>query len=285
MSTKKFKDWSIIESMDWNIESMDWDSDSEIKRKFYDIPMIKKWEAHRRKQNDFNLGLYTINITKGFRVNGKSSSMRITFNLPRIFINRVAELEKSTECHIVPDVVSDRIVIIMELDETLRPYTNDNNVTRKMSERGDMEIHVSFNTDYASDLKKIFDSTVDFLMADLRDATYVFNKDIRRFPKLLKIMKEQVDETYQKLLDDLIGGDLDNINNDYHFDGDTVMVMMARALDEDPSLEDDVNSFPEEARNIWFKDLAKYDRDLKMKPGLSKAISRLKRVESALKYI
>lgn len=278
MSTKKFKDWNIIESIDW-------DSDSDIKSKFYDIPMIKKWEAHRRKQNDFNLGLYTLNITKGFRVNGKSSSMRITFNLPRIFINKVAELEKSTECHIVPDVVSDRIVIIMELDETLRPYTNDNDVTRKMSERGDMEIHVSFNTDYASDLKKIFDSTVDFLMADLRDATYVFNKDIRRFPKLLKIMKEQVDETYQKLLDDLMEGDLDSINNDYHFDDDTVMVMMARALDEDPSLEDDINSFPEEARNIWFKNLGKYEKDLKVKPGLSKFIYGLKRVESALKYI
>jgi hypothetical protein len=63
------------------------------------------------------------------------------------------------------------------------------------------------------------------------------------------------------------------------------MVMMARALDEDPSLENDINSFPEEARNIWFKDLIKYDKDLKIKPGLAKAIATLKRAESALKYI
>jgi hypothetical protein len=277
MSTKKFKDWNINETINW-------DTDPDIKSEFYEIPMIKKWEAHRNKQRNFG-GAYTINVAKGFRPQGKSNSLRIMFNLPRIFINKVAELEKNTECHIVPDVVADRIIIVMLLDETLRPYSNDNDVTRKMSERGDMEINVSFNSSHIGDLKKIFNATVDFIMNDLKDATYIFNKDIRRFPKLAKIMKEQVDETYQKLLDDLIKGDLDNIKDGYHFDDDTVMVMMARALDEDPSLEGDINSFPEEARNIWFKDLIKYDKDLRVKPGLSKTIASLKRAESALKYI
>jgi hypothetical protein len=277
MSTKKFKDWNVNEAIDW-------DSDPEIKSEFNEIPMIKKWEAHRTKQRGYG-NSYTISIIKGFRSQGKSSSLRAMFNLPRIFINKVAELEKSTECHIVPDVISDRIIIIMTLDETLKPYTSDNDVIRKMSERGDMEIHVSFNTDHIGDLRKIFSSTVDFIMDDLRDATYIFNKDIRRFPKLLKIMKDQVDETYQKLLDDLIKGDLDEIKDGYIFDDDTVMVMMARAIDEDPSLSDDINSFPEEARNIWFKNLARYGEDPKVGPGLSKTIASLKRIETALKFI
>lgn len=277
MSTKKFKDWNINETINW-------DTDPDIKSEFNEIPMIKKWEAHRTKQRGYG-NSYTISITKGFRSQGKSSSLRVMFNLPRIFINKVAELEKNTECHIVPDVISDRIIIIMTLDETLKPYTSDNDVIRKMSERGDLEVHVSFNSDHIGDLRKIFSSTVDFIMNHLRDATYIFNKDIRRFSKLAKIMREQVDETYQKLLDDLIKGDLNNIVDDYRFNDDTVMVMMARALDEDPSLENDINSFPEEARNIWFKDLIKYDKDLKIKPGLAKAIATLKRAESALKYI
>jgi hypothetical protein len=277
MSTKKFKDWDVNEAIDW-------DSDPEIKSEFNEIPMIKKWEAHRTKQRGYG-NSYTISITKGFGSQGKSSSLRAMFNLPRIFINKVAELEKSTECHIVPDVISDRIIIIMTLDETLKPYTSDNDVIRKMSERGDMEVHVSFNTDHIGDLRKIFSSTVDFIMDDLRDATYIFNKDIRRFPKLLKIMKDQVDETYQKLLDDLIKGDLDGIKNDYIFDDDTVMVMMARAIDEDPSLSDDINSFPEEARNIWFKNIEKYSKDSKVGVGLSKTIASMKRIETALKFI
>ena len=278
MSTKKFKDWNINEAINW-------DSDSEIRSEFCEIPMIKKWEAHRNKQHTFNSGSYTINITKGFKALGKSSSLRMIFNLPRIFINKVAELEKNTECHIVPDVVADRIVIIMTLDETLSPYTSDSDVIRKMSERGDMEIHVSFNADHISDLRKIFTSTIDFIMNDLKEATYIFNKDIRRFPKLLKIMKEQVDETYQKMLSDLIDGKLDDIRDDYQFNDDTVMVMMLRALDEDPALEYDINSFPPEARDIFFKNLEKYSKDMKVKPGLAKTIASLKRAENALKYI
>jgi hypothetical protein len=277
MSTKKFKDWNINEAINW-------DTDPDIKSEFYEIPMIKKWEAHRNKQRNFG-GAYTINVAKGFRPQGVSNSLRIMFNLPRIFINKVAELEKNTECHIVPDVVADRIIIVMLLDETLRPYSNDNDVTRKMSERGDMEIHVSFNADHVSDLRKIFNATVDFIMNDLKDATYIFNKDIRKFPKLLKIMKEQVDETYQKMLSDLIDGDLDKIKDDYQFNDDTVMVMMLRALDEDPSLESDINSFPPEARDIFFKNLEKYSKDMKVKPGLAKTIASLKRAENALKYI
>jgi len=277
MSTKKFKDWNINEAINW-------DTDPDIKSEFYEIPMIKKWEAHRNKQRNFG-GAYTINVAKGFRPQGVSNSLRIMFNLPRIFINKVAELEKNTECHIVPDVVADRIIIVMLLDETLRPYSNDNDVTRKMSERGDMEIHVSFNADHVSDLRKIFSATVDFIMDDLKEATYIFNKDIRKFPKLLKIMKEQVDETYQKMLSDLIDGDLDKIKDDYQFNDDTVMVMMLRALDEDPSLESDINSFPPEARDIFFKNLEKYSKDMKVKPGLAKTIASLKRAENALKYI
>ena len=96
-------------------------------------------------------------------------------------------------------------------------------------------------------------------------------------------MAEQVDETYQSLISDLVDGNLEVIANEYKFDDDTVMVMIARAMEEDPSLENSVNDFSDEAKDLWFSNMG--GRDLKITSSLSKQIKALKRVKNSLKFI
>jgi hypothetical protein len=276
MSTKKFKDWDINEEIDYSAYS-------ELEGAFSEIPMIKKWEEHRNRQSSFNSGRYTINIMKGYRKDNNPKNMRVNFNLPRVFILKVRDLEKNTECHITPDVIDDKIVINLLFDDKLRDYTNDNDVKRKFSESGNIEVDVSYNTHHIGDLKKIFTKTVELIIDDIKDANYIFNKDIRRFPNLKKIMAEQVDETYQSLISDLVDGNLEVIANEYKFDDDTVMVMIARAMEEDPSLENSVNDFSDEAKDLWFSNMG--GRDLKITSSLSKQIKALKRVKNSLKFI
>lgn len=276
MSTKKFKDWGINEEIDYSAYS-------EMEGEFSEIPMVKKWEEYRNRQSSFNSGRYTVNITKGYRKDNNRKNLRINLNLPRVFILKVAELEKNTECHITTDVLSDKIVINLTFDEKLRDYTNDNDVKRKFSESGNIEVEVFYNTIHMGDLKKIFTRTVELIIDDIKDANYIFNKDIRRFPNLKKIMADQVDETYQSLISDLTDGNLDAIANDYKFDDDTVMVMIARALEEDPSLESSVNDFSDEAKDLWFSNMG--GKDLKVTSSLSKQIKTLKRVKNSIKFI
>ncbi len=276
MSTKKFKEWDINEEIDYT-------SYSELENLLSEIPMIKRWEEHRNKQSSFDNGRYTIHIVKGYRKNNDPKNLKINFNLPRTFLIKFKELEKNTECDITPDVVSDKIVINLLYDDKLRGYTNDNDVKRKFSESGNMEVDVFYNTANLEDLKKIFEKTIELIIEDIRDANYIFNKDIRKFPNLKRIMAEQVDETYQSIIDNLIQGNLDTIADDYKFDDDTILAMIARAVEEDPSLEDSVNNFPEEARDLWFSNMG--GKDLKVTPSLSKQIKSLKRVKNSLKFI
>lgn len=276
MSTKKFKEWDINEEIDYT-------SYSELENLLSEIPMIKRWEEHRNKQSSFDNGRYTIHIVKGYRKNNDPKNLKINFNLPRTFLIKFKELEKNTECDITPDVVSDKIVINLLYDDKLRGYTNDNDVKRKFSESGNMEVDVFYNTANLEDLKKIFEKTIELIIEDIRDANYIFNKDIRKFPNLKRIMAEQVDETYQSIIDNLIQGNLDTIADDYKFDDDTILAMIARAVEEDPSLEDSVNNFPEEARDLWFSNMG--GKDLKVTPSLYKQIKSLKRVKNSLKFI
>ena len=276
MPTKKFKDWNLNEEIDYTAYS-------ELEGEFSEIPMIKKWEEHRNKQSSFNSGRYTVSIMKGYRKDNDPKNLRVNFNLPRVFILKVRDLEKNTECHITPDVLEDKIVINLLFDENLREYTNDNDVKRKFSESGDISVDVSYNTQYTGDLKKIFTKTVELIIDDIKDANYIFNKDIRKFQNLRKIMADQVDETYQSIISDLVDGNLEAIENDYKFDDDTMMAMIARAVEEDPSLENVVNDFPEEARDLWFSNMG--GKDLKVTPDLAKQIKALKRVKNSLKFI
>jgi len=276
MSTKKFKEWDINEEIDYT-------SYSELENLLSEIPMIKRWEEHRNKQSSFDNGRYTIHIVKGYRKNNDPKNLKINFNLPRTFLIKFKELEKNTECDITPDVVSDKIVINLLYDDKLRGYTNDNDVKRKFSESGNMEVDVFYNTANLEDLKKIFEKTIELIIEDIRDANYIFNKDIRKFPNLKRIMAEQVDETYQSIIDNLIQGNLDTIADDYKFDDDTILAMIARAVEEDPSLEDSVNNFPEGARDLWFSNMG--GKDLKVTPSLYKQIKSLKRVKNSLKFI
>ena len=276
MPTKKFKDWNLNEEIDYSAYS-------EMEGEFSEIPMIKKWEEYRNRQSTFNSGRYTISILKGYRKDNDPKNLRVNFNLPRVFILKVRDLEKNTECHITPDVLEDKIVINLLFDENLREYTNDNDVKRKFSESGNISVDVSYNTKYMGDLKKIFTKTVELIIDDIKDANYIFNKDIRKFPNLKKIMADQVDETYQSIISDLVDGNLEAIENDYKFDDDTMMAMIARAVEEDPSLENDVNNFPDEARDLWFSNMG--GKDLKVTPDLAKQIKALKRVKNSLKFI
>lgn len=276
MSTKKFKDWNLNEEIDYSAYS-------EMEGEFSEIPMIKKWEEYRNRQSTFNSGRYTISILKGYRKDNDPKNLRVNFNLPRVFILKVRDLEKNTECHITPDVLEDKIVINLLFDENLREYTNDNDVKRKFSESGNISVDVSYNTKYIGDLKKIFTKTVELIIDDIKDANYIFNKDIRKFPNLKKIMADQVDETYQSIISDLVDGNLEAIENDYKFDDDTMMAMIARAVEEDPSLENAVNNFPDEARDLWFSNMG--GKDLKVTPDLAKQIKALKRVKNSLKFI
>ena len=276
MPTKKFKDWNLNEEIDYTAYS-------ELEGEFSEIPMIKKWEEHRNKQSSFNSGRYTVSIMKGYRKDNDPKNLRVNFNLPRVFILKVRDLEKNTECHITPDVLEDKIVINLLFDENLREYTNDNDVKRKFSESGDISVDVSYNTQYTGDLKKIFKKNVELIIGDIKDANYIFNKDIRKFPNLRKIMADQVGETYQSIISDLVDGNLEAIENDYKFDDDTMMAMIARAVEEDPSLENVVNDFPEEARDLWFSNMG--GKDLKVTPDLAKQIKALKRVKNSLKFI
>ena len=276
MPTKKFKDWNLNEEIDYSAYS-------EMEGEFSEIPMIKKWEEYRNRQSTFNSGRYTISILKGYRKDNDPKNLRVNFNLPRVFILKVRDLEKNTECHITPDVLEDKIVINLLFDENLREYTNDNDVKRKFSESGNISVDVSYNTKYIGDLKKIFTKTVELIIDDIKDANYIFNKDIRKFPNLKKIMADQVDETYQSIISDLVDGNLEAIENDYKFDDDTMMAMIARAVEEDPSLENAVNNFPDEARDLWFSNMG--GKDLKVTPDLSKQIKALKRVKNSLKFI
>lgn len=276
MPTKKFKDWNLNEEIDYSAYS-------EMEGEFSEIPMIKKWEEYRNRQSTFNSGRYTISILKGYRKDNDPKNLRVNFNLPRVFILKVRDLEKNTECHITPDVLEDKIVINLLFDENLREYTNDNDVKRKFSESGNISVDVSYNTKYIGDLKKIFTKTVELIIDDIKDANYIFNKDIRKFPNLKKIMADQVDETYQSIISDLVDGNLEAIENDYKFDDDTMMAMIARAVEEDPSLENAVNNFPDEARDLWFSNMG--GKDLKVTPDLAKQIKALKRVKNSLKFI
>ncbi len=276
MPTKKFKDWNLNEEIDYSAYS-------EMEGEFSEIPMIKKWEEYRNRQSTFNSGRYTISILKGYRKDNDPKNLRVNFNLPRVFILKVRDLEKNTECHITPDVLEDKIVINLLFDENLREYTNDNDVKRKFSESGNISVDVSYNTKYMGDLKKIFTKTVELIIDDIKDANYIFNKDIRKFPNLKKIMADQVDETYQSIISDLVDGNLEAIENDYKFDDDTMMAMIARAVEEDPSLENAVNNFPDEARDLWFSNMG--GKDLKVTPDLAKQIKALKRVKNSLKFI
>ena len=276
MPTKKFKDWNLNEEIDYSAYS-------EMEGEFSEIPMIKKWEEYRNRQSTFNSGRYTISILKGHRKDNDPKNLRVNFNLPRVFILKVRDLEKNTECHITPDVLEDKIVINLLFDENLREYTNDNDVKRKFSESGNISVDVSYNTKYIGDLKKIFTKTVELIIDDIKDANYIFNKDIRKFPNLKKIMADQVDETYQSIISDLVDGNLEAIENDYKFDDDTMMAMIARAVEEDPSLENAVNNFPDEARDLWFSNMG--GKDLKVTPDLAKQIKALKRVKNSLKFI
>lgn len=276
MPTKKFKAWNLNEEIDYSAYS-------EMEGEFSEIPMIKKWEEYRNRQSTFKGSRYTISISKGYRKDNDPKNLRVNFNLPRVFILKVRELEKNTECYITPDVIEDKIVINLLFDENLKEYSNDNDVKRKFSDIGDISVDVSYNTKYMGDLKKIFTRTVELIIDDIRDANYIFNQDIRRFPNLKKIMADQVDETYQSIISDLVDGNLEAIENDYKFDDDTVMTMIARAVEEDPSLENAVNDFPEEARDLWFSNMG--GKDLKVTQNLSKQIKALKRVRNSLKYI
>jgi hypothetical protein len=280
MLTKKFKDWAINEEIDYSAYY-------EIEGAFSEIPMIKKWEDYRNQRNhqlSFNKGISAISLTRGYKKDNNPKSMRINFNLPREFIIKVRDLEKNTECHIIPDLIDDRIVINFLFDERLRYYTNDNDVKRKFSDIGkNIEVDVSYNTIHMGDLKNIFTRTIELIIDAIKDANYIFNADIRRFPNLKKIMAEQVDETYQSLVSDLVDGNLDAIANEYKFDDDTVMVMIARAMEEDPSLESAVNDFSDEAKDLWFSNMG--GKDLKITSGLSKQIKALKRVKNSLKFI
>jgi hypothetical protein len=119
-------------------------------------------------------------------------------------------------------------------------------------------------------------------MDDFRDSHYIFNADIRKIPKLNIIMKEQVNETYQNMLDDLSKGDLDAIENNYKFDVNTIAAMLGRAIDDDPSLEDQINSLPDEAKDIWFATLG--GKEFKATKNLSKLLKSLK-IVNAMKMI
>ncbi len=276
MSTKNFKDWQINESIEWN-------SSDEIAGMLSNIPMIKKWEAHRSKSLNFNGGRYTISILRGFKTSGNHKSLRINFNLPRTFILKTRGLEESSHCHITPDVVSDRFSITLIDDETLKSYTSDSDVKRSFSDVGDTNLEVRFNSDSSGELVRIFSDSINYLIDDLRDANYIFNADIRKFPKLNTIMKQQVNETYQSMIDDLVNGDIDAIENNYKFDEYTIMAMLGRAMEEDHTLEDVINSFPDEAKDIWFPKLG--GKDYKVTRNLSKIIKSLKIVERAMKFI
>lgn len=276
MSTKKFNDWKINESISP-------DMSDEIAGDLYEIPLIKKWEEYRNKTLHFVSGRYTISILKGARVHGYPNSLRMNFNLPRVFINKVKELEKYTHCHIAQDVVSDRFQIVLIDDPKLNRYSRDSDVVRTLKETGDMELEVRFNTDAKSEIRKIFEESINFIMDDLRDSHYIFNADIRKSPNLNAIMKEQVKETYLSMIDDLSNGNLDEIENNYKFDEYTIMAMLGRAIDEDPSLEDAINDFPDEAKDVWFPKLG--GKDYKVSGNLSKIIKSLKMVERAMKFI
>lgn len=275
MSTKKFKDWDIGESISHELAD-------EVAKDLYEIPLIKKWEEHRAKTLHFNAGRYTINILKGFKVHGYTNGLKMAFNLPRVFINKVKELEKYSHCHIAPDVVSDKLYITLIDDTKLSSYVRDSDVVRTFKETGDMELEVRFNTNSKSEVRKIFEKSIDFIMDDLRDSHYIFNADIRKIPKLNAIMKEQVNETYRNMIDDLSKGDLDAIQNNYKFDSNTIIAMLGRAIDEDPSLEDQINSLPDEAKDIWFEGLG--GKGFRATKNLSKLLKSIK-IVNAMKMI
>jgi hypothetical protein len=275
MPTRKFKDWDINESI--SLSQAD-----EVAKDLYEIPLIKKWEEHRAKTLQFHGSRYTINILRGFKVHGYVNGLKMSFNLPRTFINKVKELEKYAHCHIAPDVVSDRLYITLIDDTKLKNYGRDSDVVRTFKDNRDMELEVRFNTNAKSEVRKIFEESINFIMDDFRDSHYIFNADIRKIPKLNIIMKEQVNETYQNMLDDLSKGDLDAIENNYKFDANTIAAMLGRAIDDDPSLEDQINSLPDEAKDIWFATLG--GKEFKATKNLSKLLKSLK-IVNAMKMI
>jgi hypothetical protein len=96
-------------------------------------------------------------------------------------------------------------------------------------------------------------------------------------------MKQQIDETYQSMIDDLSKGDIEKIEKDYIFDDQTVLAMIGRSMEEDPSLEDAVNSFPDEFKDIFFKEFG--GRDYKATKDLAKIIKAAKIVKNAMRFI
>ena len=277
MPTKKFNDWNLNEKIDYS-------DASEIERELSDIPILKKWDASR-KNNLYNRDTYSIKIIKGFKAGGNQESFRIILTLPRIFLTQISRLEKYAECDITPDVTDNRILMNFSYDDKLKHYESDSDLKLDFPDTGHLGVNVSYNTEYMGDLRKIFTSSLKLITDEMRDANYIFNKDIRKFPKLLKIMKEQVDETYQKMLDDLIDGDVAKLADDYEFDDETVMIMLARALKEDAGLTDTLNNISDEALDKWFKTIGGKATTMGINHELSDKLLNIKKIMNRIDLI
>jgi hypothetical protein len=240
MKTRKFDEWEINES------NKDFSTDGIIKI-VNKIPFFMhnlNWMFTISTNSDY---IQKEAIVGRFRIKG----IRIISNITSI----IPELEKNTECHIIPSLLKRVSLYRIEFikDDSLPLNQKKDELEAKLDTFVDSHIlTINYNAENYKQLEEVIRNSVEILFDEFRDVRIVLPHQLRKVEGLNDAVKLYIRSVYNKMLDEFYENNkLDP--DDYIFNENTMLKLMGDIIDENPSLIPMINNIDPDTKEKWFK--------------------------------